>query len=202
MFSICLKSTILPFNWIVHNSRNFSYSNHTNNNYIIIILIIAAAPEKTYSVDKKMDFGNNFDVETNPLSLHSSTPSTDAGSSTSGQQQTEAALLFSVIILCLIFFIICSWRQYFKNCSAASCSCYRNQFPRDSREIQTSEQFYEDRALAESLQSRMNEEERERERLVKRKERRMWYEYYIKPWTVVSRKEVLMGPDPGILRYL
>jgi hypothetical protein len=56
--------------------------------------------------------------------------------------------------------------------------------------------------LAESLQSRMNEEERERERLVKRKERRMWYEYYIKPWTVVSRKEVLMGPDPGILRYL
>jgi len=143
-----------------------------------------------------MDVGNNFDVETNPPSLHSSTPSTDAGSSTLGQQQTEAALLFVATIMCLIFVIICSWRQYFKNCSAASCSCCTKQFPRDSREIQNLEQFYEDRTLAYSLQSRMNEEERERERLVKRKERRMWYEYYIKPWTVVVEKSDLFHANP------
>lgn len=138
-----------------------------------------------------MDFGNNFDFATNPPSPHSSTPSTDVGSSTSGQQQTEAVLLFAVTVLSVIFVSICSVRKYFKNCSATSCSCCTEINSRDSREIRNSEQFYEDRALAESLQLRMNEEELERERLVKRKERRMWYEYYIKPWTVVVEKSNL-----------
>jgi hypothetical protein len=149
-----------------------------------------------------MDFGNNFNVETNPPSPPSSTPSDDAGSSTSGHQRMDAVLLFAITILSVLFLSICSVRQCFKNCSATSCSCCTKIFPRDSREIRNLEQYYEDRALAETLQRRINEEERERERLVKRKERRMWYEYYIKPWTVVSRKGVLMGPDPGILRYI
>lgn len=48
------------------------------------------------------------------------------------------------------------------------------------------EQLDADRQMAEELQRRLNEEEREEERLAKRKERRVWYETFIKDYTMVS----------------
>jgi hypothetical protein len=57
------------------------------------------------------------------------------------------------------------------------------------RRHQNSQQQLTDRVLAEELQRRLNEEERERDRLAKRKERRMWYEYYMKPCSMVSGRD-------------
>ena len=48
-----------------------------------------------------------------------------------------------------------------------------------------------DRALAEELQRRLNEDEREAERVAKRKERDEWYALYIKDYTMVR----LLGPN-------
>lgn len=48
------------------------------------------------------------------------------------------------------------------------------------------EQYRADRCMALKLQRRLVEEEREEERLARRKDRRMWYEYFLKPYSVVS----------------
>jgi hypothetical protein len=54
------------------------------------------------------------------------------------------------------------------------------------RRHQNSEQYNADRVLAQELQRQLNEEEREAERLVKRKDRRKWYEYFLTPYSMVS----------------
>jgi hypothetical protein len=46
-----------------------------------------------------------------------------------------------------------------------------------------------DRTFAEQLQRQWDEDEREAERLLKRKERRRWYEYYLQPYSMVSYME-------------
>ena len=50
---------------------------------------------------------------------------------------------------------------------------------------QNNDQVESDRALAEELQRRLNEDEREAERLAKRKEREEWYSMYINDFTMV-----------------
>ena len=47
-----------------------------------------------------------------------------------------------------------------------------------------------DRELAEELQRRLNEEEREAERMQKRADRREWYSTYLKPFTMVSNNSI------------
>jgi hypothetical protein len=46
-------------------------------------------------------------------------------------------------------------------------------------------QLIRDRQLAQELQSQLNEEMREQDRLAKRQERREWYLLYLKPFTAV-----------------
>jgi hypothetical protein len=48
------------------------------------------------------------------------------------------------------------------------------------------DQIDQDREMAEELQRRLHEEEREAERQTNRKERQAWYESYIQPFTFVS----------------
>ena len=56
----------------------------------------------------------------------------------------------------------------------------------DRRRRADSEQHDRDWALANQLQMQLNDEGREVERTVKRKERRKWYEYFLKPHCMVS----------------
>lgn len=127
-----------------------------------------------------MEFENDFYVET--------TPSSETEYSMSEQQKKGMVLFFAVTILSVLFVSCCGAGKSLKNCRAKLQFCCTKIFPRQSHESQNPEQYSEDRILAETLQRHLNEEERQRERLVKRKERRMWYEYYMKPWTMVSRK--------------
>jgi len=140
-----------------------------------------------------MDFDNDLFFEAD----HgiSSQSSLEADNSMSEQQKTGMVLFFAVTILSVLFVSICSVRQYFKNCSSTTNSCCARFFTRESRVIRESEQYFEDRIFAETLQRRLNEEERERERIAKRKERRMWYEYYMKPWTMVVSQSDLFYAD-------
>jgi len=148
-----------------------------------------------------MDLGDSFFVATNPPSPHSFAPQPIHGSSSSSgvQEKTGMVLFFAVTIISILFVSICSVRQYFKNCRGITNSFCTKIFSRESRETRYSEQYYEDRVLAENLQRRINEEERERERLAKRKERRMWYEYYIKPWTMIIEKSDLFHAHRDVL---
>ena len=115
-------------------------------------------------------------------------PSSMAMNHTNEHQQTGMILFFAVTILSATFVAICSARQYFEKCCARVHPCCSKMFCQEDQEIHDAEQYPEDRFLAETLQRRFDEEERDRERMAKRKERRMWYEYYIKPWTMVSWK--------------
>ena len=98
-------------------------------------------------------------------------------------EQITLFLFFAATIASVFFVCICSLRQY---CNSFCCHKLFHRGRRGSPESRNSEQYNVDRVLAESLQRRLNEEERERERAAKRKERRMWYEYYMKPYTMVS----------------
>eukprot|EP00537_Pseudo-nitzschia_pungens_P007140 CAMPEP_0172362200 /NCGR_PEP_ID=MMETSP1060-20121228/5863_1 /TAXON_ID=37318 /ORGANISM="Pseudo-nitzschia pungens, Strain cf. cingulata" /LENGTH=411 /DNA_ID=CAMNT_0013084649 /DNA_START=70 /DNA_END=1305 /DNA_ORIENTATION=- len=103
-------------------------------------------------------------------------------------EQIGLIFFFSATVLSVCIVLICSFRQYINNLNNSSGSLCEKIFCRRRRgreEVEYSEQYYTDRVLAEALQRRLNEEERERERAVKRKERRMWYEYYMRPCTMV-----------------
>ena len=109
-------------------------------------------------------------------------------------------LLFFVTTIISIFFLV-----VYSTRGKKFCSLRRRQGGggegggnrQDGRRYQNSQQQQQqltDRVLAEELQRRLNEEERERDRLAKRKDRRMWYEYYMKPCSMVSgRDEYLMS---------
>jgi len=106
------------------------------------------------------------------------------------------ALFFVVTTLSVLFVSICSARHIFKNfCANTHFSC-TTIFCGESYVNRNQEQYAEDRVFAESLQRRLNEEERQRERLLKRKERRMWYEYYMKPWTMLVEKSDILHANP------
>ena len=142
-----------------------------------------------------MDYGDNFNMDIDE-------PSSMAMNHTNEHQQTGMILFFAVTILSATFVAICSARQYFEKCCARVHPCCSKMFCHDDQEIHDAEQYPEDRFLAETLQRRFDEEERDRERLAKRKERRMWYEYYIKPWTMVSWKKIekhLVERNPKML---
>jgi len=135
-----------------------------------------------------MEIGNNSYMDTKPPMPNSFRPEPIFGSSSFSEaensisEEAGTVLFFIIIILSVIIICICSVRQYYNSCSGTKISTLEN------RDIRNSEQYYEDRALAETLQRRFNEEERDRERLFKRKERRMWFEYYIKPLSMVVEK--------------
>ena len=61
-----------------------------------------------------------------------------------------------------------------------------------SQQQEESAQIDQDRVMAEELQRRLNDEEREAERQAKRQERLKWYESFIQPFTFVSNITVLL----------
>jgi hypothetical protein len=80
----------------------------------------------------------------------------------------------TAIILFVIFLREIYWRKYGVDISPGCLCCRRRDDHLES-----------DRALAEEVQRRFNEEEREAERITKQNERRVWYESYMKKFTMV-----------------
>jgi len=80
----------------------------------------------------------------------------------------------AIVILALLTLRECYWKKYGRDL------CLTRRRRTDAA------QLGRDRALAEALQRQLNEEEREAGREAKRKERRLWYESYIIPFTMVS----------------
>ena len=79
---------------------------------------------------------------------------------------------------------------YFKRYGVDVCPLFASNSARerdalDRRRRADSEQHERDWALANQLQMQLNDEGREAERIIKRKERRKWYEYYLKPYCMV-----------------
>jgi len=98
-------------------------------------------------------------------------------------EEVAEILFLGMVFLSILFFCSCSLKHCCETCFGSKIPC----LDIESRENEHSAQYLADRELAENLQRRMNEEERGRERLAKRKERAMWYEYYLKPWTMVVK---------------
>ncbi len=81
-------------------------------------------------------------------------------------------------IAVILMFIIFLREVYFRKYGMQCCFMFRRRRQRD-------DQVDGDRAMAEELQRRLNEEEREAERVAKRDEREAWYKIYIKDYTMV-----------------
>ena len=131
---------------------------------------------------------------------YSKAPSFSDGPSTI-TDQIGLVFFFGATLLSVVVVLVCSFRQYVASLSDAgdeTCAttffakicCHCRERTASVREDET-EQYDLDRLLALALHRQLNEEgrekEREKERELKRKERRMWYEYYMKPYSVVSR---------------
>ena len=114
-------------------------------------------------------------------------------------------------IVSLSFLCILTWQSVVKfiqkTCAGSNgsrgcgCFCRRNDRDEDDDDSHGSQEPFEedgDRILAMELQRQLNEEASESNRMAKRKERRMWYEYYLKPWTMV-RSKTLDGIDCCLL---
>ena len=96
------------------------------------------------------------------------------------------AFLFLIVgsASCFLLFAFFLREFYFRRYNISFGSGFFLRFLRSNR--QTLEDLQRDRVVAEELQRQLNEEERENERKAKREERRIWYESYIKPYTMVS----------------
>lgn len=127
-----------------------------------------------------MDLGNDFYDET--------AQSLDTEYALSEQQKRGMVLFFAVTLLSVLLVSFCGAGESFIDCCPKFSFCCKRACRRRRQDSESDDQYSQDRALAETLQRQLNEEERQRERLSKRKERRMWYEYYIKPWTMVRMK--------------
>ena len=140
-----------------------------------------------------MDFQYNFGNLTHhpyPPPVSRSVYSSEEEEETALDEQIGLVLFFVATIVSVLLVGVCSLRQYYCNYSDVTDTCFPKIFRRgiSPQSRTSSEQYHVDRILAETLQRRLNEEERERERQAKRKERRMWYDYYMKPCTLVSNK--------------
>jgi hypothetical protein len=144
----------------------------------------------------------NFSFETSsPSSNNNSTDSSNSTSSQTDQQFLDERLglvvfLVSTITAILLVGIMIVREYYFKKYGTDICPIFKSttrqeQAVLDRVRRQRTEQYSADRALAEELQRQLNEEEREQERIVKRTERRRWYEYYLTPYCTVRDKNIL-----------
>jgi hypothetical protein len=117
--------------------------------------------------------------------LQTNAPQDDVGGSNSieetfSNQNLDSLVFLSVAIVSIVLlFVIFNREFYLRKHGVDICAV----FVCRSRGGQT--RLESDRAFAEELQRRLNEEEREAERVVKRDERRLWYESYIKAFTMV-----------------
>jgi hypothetical protein len=102
---------------------------------------------------------------------------------------------FSVTILLASMFLWIPMSKFCrKKCSDCGCSCcLEDDCDRDYHREASEED--RDRILAVELQRRLDEEAFERNRMAKRKERRMWYEYYLRPWTMTVKQSDLIRED-------
>mmetsp|Transcript_10942 Transcript_10942/g.26296 ORF Transcript_10942/g.26296 Transcript_10942/m.26296 type:complete len:351 (-) Transcript_10942:437-1489(-) len=120
--------------------------------------------------------------------------------SSSSSSQTDAMTNFPAggfFFFCVttLFVSIFLWTPMFKfcreRCSACGCPCG----PEDDRDRDDDREASEedrDRIMALELQQRLDEEAFESNRMAKRKERRMWYEYYLRPWTMTVKRSDLI----------
>jgi len=114
-------------------------------------------------------------------------------------EQTGLILFFAMTLISILIVIFYSVRQHcyhrtgFDICPIKIFCFLRGEQGENQQDSpgQNSEQYHEDHILAEALQRRLNEEAREQERLEKRRERKMWYEYYMKPCSMVVGKSDL-----------
>lgn len=134
-------------------------------------------------------------IDTNEMTPMFAWNFTSGGSSSSSSDDTDNQLsfvdqkigAFVVIIASVITFMTLGamalrnyyWKKYGVDIFAQSGHGSRRQ------------QLESDRALAEELQRRVNDEEREKERIMKRNDRRDWYEQYIKDFTMVRTVGVM-----------
>jgi len=106
-------------------------------------------------------------------------------------------LVTTLISILIVIFYTVRQHYYYRTgsdiCSTKMCCFLRRGEQGGNQQDSPGQdsQYHEDHILAEALQRRLNEEERERERLEKRRERRMWYEYYMKPCSMVVEKSDL-----------
>ena len=140
-----------------------------------------------------MDYHYNFGNLTHhpyPPPVSRSVYSSEEEEESALHEQIGLVLFFVATIVSVLLIGVCSLRQYYCNYSNVADTCCPKIFRRgiSPQSRTSSEQYYVDRNLAETLQRRLNEEQRELERQAKRKERRIWYDYYMKPCSVVSNK--------------
>ena len=123
-------------------------------------------------------------------------------------------ILFFVVTVVFVF--ILSWQalwkllrkpcEALKGCCCGCCSSCGDNNNSDGRLFQGPDGMFlsdedADRLVALALQRQLNEEASERNRMAKRKERRMWYEYYLRPWTMVRTKKRLSLDCVSIVRW-
>lgn len=109
-------------------------------------------------------------------------------------ERLGVVLFLTVTILLLLFVGSCSFKKCCKGFRSLVCCCCCKPSTEDTEHAQHQnprQDYYEDSLVAHALQRRINEEERQLDRLAKRKERRMWYDYYMKPFTMVVEKSDL-----------
>ena len=118
------------------------------------------------------------------------TSATSSSSSDEGLQGTSDGFLsdrFGLFLFCvvgttsIVLFLLCVLREYsLRKYGGGGGSCGRR-----GPATEQDAQIQRDQEMAEELQRQLNEEGREEERIAKRKERREWYEYFMKPYTMV-----------------
>ena len=144
-----------------------------------------------------MDLGNSFYDEP--------AQSLETEYTLSDHQKRGMVLFFAVTLFSVLLVSFCGAGESIMDLCPKILCCCRRACRRRGEDGENQDYYAQDRALAEELQRQLNEEERQRERLSKRKERRMWYEYYIKPWTMVRTKflktQKLFGLDVALFHW-
>jgi len=124
----------------------------------------------------------------------SSTTVTTSSSATSGAEFNEQTwLLFwtiIVIVLVLFYFVrqYCYVRTGFDICHIRLSLQQRKRRREENGGGEMNEQEAADHLLAQELQRELAKEQFEQDRLATREERRVWYEYYLQPYSMVVKE--------------
>jgi len=118
--------------------------------------------------------------------LQTNAPEENAGVSGSSEasfsdQNIDSLVILAIAVVTLIFLFVMFNREFYLRKHGVDIFGCGSMSRRQMRQTR----LESDRAFAEELQRRLNEEEREAERISKRDERRLWYESYIQAFTMV-----------------
>ena len=118
--------------------------------------------------------------------LQTNAPENNVGGSstteaTFSDQNLDSLVFLAIAVVTLIFLFVVFNREFYLRKHGVDIFGFGCR----SRRLVSQTRLESDRAFAEELQRRLNEEEREAERITKRDERRLWYESYIEAFTMV-----------------